>query len=368
MSEAAVQLTPRRLQLAEAARIQREALKDKSYRFTPVGQEVGRYYRWKKNEWGAQPTTLRDYESVLAKTATFFADLELSDLNPPVGTERLRECWEFHWSEATSRTKSKVRSIWNDFFDWAVRERGMTGNPSRALAAPKPRDPERRLFSRTFVERVIAEQTYAADRIGVRLILQYGIRRGELAAIRFKHFDFERKRLTIVAGKGGKQRQIPIVDAHLWNDLGALQIEIAAGPDTSLLYHLNTRKRVVPLEEAEEVIEIGRGEKRGYAWTTLRRHDVRAISGKVVHLWWYRRLEQAGLVPKGTTGGENMHRGRHTAITEFIRKTNNVKLAQMLAGHSDLKTTLNIYTLFDDSDLETAMRGMFPADDPDLQG
>ena len=49
------------LTLGEAARIIREAVKDKSYRATSLGQLVGRYLRWFRNEYGATPSTLRDY-------------------------------------------------------------------------------------------------------------------------------------------------------------------------------------------------------------------------------------------------------------------------------------------------------------------
>ena len=38
------------LTLGEAARIIREAVKDKSYRKTPLGQLVARYLRWLLNE------------------------------------------------------------------------------------------------------------------------------------------------------------------------------------------------------------------------------------------------------------------------------------------------------------------------------
>ena len=38
-----------------------------------------------------------------------------------------------------------------------------------------------------------------------------------------------------------------------------------------------------------------------------------------------------------------MHEARHTAITQFLRDTGNLKLAQMLAGHADISTTANIY-------------------------
>jgi hypothetical protein len=47
-----------RLTLGEAARIIREAVKDKSYRKTPLGQLVGRYLRWFRNEYGATDSTI----------------------------------------------------------------------------------------------------------------------------------------------------------------------------------------------------------------------------------------------------------------------------------------------------------------------
>jgi hypothetical protein len=38
------------LTLAEAARMMRDSVKDKSYRATPLGLLVGRYIRWFRNE------------------------------------------------------------------------------------------------------------------------------------------------------------------------------------------------------------------------------------------------------------------------------------------------------------------------------
>jgi integrase len=37
-----------------------------------------------------------------------------------------------------------------------------------------------------------------------------------------------------------------------------------------------------------------------------------------------------------------MHEARHTAITEFLRRSGNLKFAQMLAGHADIGTTANV--------------------------
>ncbi len=65
-----------RLTLGEAARIIREAVKDNSYRKTPLGQLVGRYLRWFRNEYGATDSTIRDYEAVLARMSLLLADRE----------------------------------------------------------------------------------------------------------------------------------------------------------------------------------------------------------------------------------------------------------------------------------------------------
>jgi hypothetical protein len=42
-------MTPPALTLADAARMMRDALRDRSYRATSLGLEVAHYYRWKKN-------------------------------------------------------------------------------------------------------------------------------------------------------------------------------------------------------------------------------------------------------------------------------------------------------------------------------
>jgi integrase len=53
-----------------------------------------------------------------------------------------------------------------------------------------------------------------------------------------------------------------------------------------------------------------------------------------------------------------MHEARHTAITEFLRRSGGLKLAQMLAGHADIGTTANIYAHLDTTDLETALKAL----------
>jgi integrase len=86
----------------------------------------------------------------------------------------------------------------------------------------------------------------------------------------------------------------------------------------------------------------------GVIWEDRRR----PLSSTAMHRWWSKCLERTGLPHRP------MHEARHTAITEFLRRTGNLKLAQMLAGHADIGTTANIYAHLDTSDLETALRAL----------
>ena len=242
--------------------------------------------------------------------------------------------------------------------EWAVRERGLQGNPARALAAPKKRDVETETFPPSVVEKIIAAQTYPADIVGTTLILRYGLRRGGIVNAQRRHFDFERRLLTVHT-KGGRIYPVPLEDDVVWLALGRLDLEAQWQDDHWLLYRQDTRRMRVPVDEAEEILDVAGG-KVGYANITRRRHDLKP-SGKIAHLWWYRCLARAGLVEEGATGGMNMHRGRHTAATELQRAHHDLRLTQLLLGHADIRSTAR-YAQLDTSDLAAALRQMHGED------
>lgn len=92
----------------------RAAVKDKSYRATPVGLLVGRYLRWFRNEWGATATTIRDYEAILARMS-----LSLADKDPlEVTVDDLRDVIDL-WADREARTRAKVTSVVRAFWSWA---------------------------------------------------------------------------------------------------------------------------------------------------------------------------------------------------------------------------------------------------------
>jgi hypothetical protein len=76
----------------------------------------GRWYYLRAKRKRLTKESYRDYEACLDKLARYYADLELGDLEPPVGTERLEEFLEFQWGARADRTYNKNLSILHDFF------------------------------------------------------------------------------------------------------------------------------------------------------------------------------------------------------------------------------------------------------------
>jgi site-specific recombinase XerC len=335
------------LLLAEAARVWREAVKNKAYRQFPLGQEAGTYLR--QNRGRLLPNTYKTYESCLDKLARYFADLELADLEPPMGTERLEEFVDDQWGDQSARTRAKNISVLKGFFKWAVLTGRLHGDPALPLVPPKKRGVLREAFSDDERARIVADgpdpDSLHRDRCALRLLLNYGLRKDSLRRIQFRHFDHNRRRLTIFA-KGGKVRTLPIVEAAFWDDLGRHMVEWEAQSDDYLLCRRSLRPN---------------RHKAGEKFVTEYRDQPMGVHG--LHKWWYRCLARAGIVSTGTTSGRKMHGARYTAGQHVLDDTGNLKAVQKLLGHSSIQTTADIYTDWDIDQLADTMRQVLEGDE-----
>ncbi len=326
-----------RLTLGEAARIIREAVKDKSYRKTPLGQLVGRYLRWFRNEYGATDSTIRDYEAVLARMSLLLADREPLE----VSTEDLREVIDT-WAMRQARTRAKVTSVIRAFWVWAEEEGHVPFSPASKIRRPRAPRKTAPLLPAHVDELLLGCARTSRDRLALLVLLDCGIRRAEFAGIRIRDFDLARRQLTVF-GKGQKERVIPLrgrIVMALRSYLGE-PLEFVGRrpePDDYLLY---PEKRTP--------------DRRVY-WAEPKK----PCASNTVHRWWYRMLEQAGLVGHGVRSGLNMHRARHTFATE-LRRVAGVEAASQALGHSDVSTTLGIYGHQDQRDLERAMEALADA-------
>jgi len=173
------------------------------------------------------------------------------------------------------------------------------------------------------------------DRIALRLLCDYGIRKGALQVIQFKHFDHERRRLTIFT-KGRKVRELPITDRAFRMDLEHHILDVEAQAQDFLMARVNGNgavKVVIPSKP-------------------MSAHVLGGI----------RRLEAAQIVPKGTTRGEKMHKSRHTAGQRVLDATGNPQGGPEAAGHSSIQTTGDVYSDWDIDQLTETMADVIAAD------
>lgn len=317
----------------------RAAMKDKSYRATPLGTMVARYIRWFRNEWGATPATLRDYEAVLARMAITLDDKEMIE----VTIDDLRDVIDL-WGDRTARTRQKITSIIKAFWNWAEEQGHIAISPAARLRRPRAERKVARVLPLDARPRLLTVAKSPRDRLGLFCLLVLGLRRAELAGIQIRDFDAQRGVLR-VRGKGQKERLMPLRGPIL-AELRLLLISdlphLSRTPegDDYLLY---------PVRKFAD----GKGSEGQIVWA-YRAYPKDPPSAQSVHRWWYRQAQAAGLVGPGVTSGLNMHQARHTFAME-LRRVAGIDAASHALGHADLNTTLGIYGHFDGSDLEQAM-------------
>jgi site-specific recombinase XerD len=317
----------------------REALKDKRYRASSLGALVGRYIRWFRNEKGATPDSVRDYEGVLRRMALHLADTEPADIT----IEHLRDVIDT-WAGNEPATRAKVVSILRSFWAWAEDEHHVPESPARRLKRPRKPKLEAKLLPNSTDAKVISAAATARDRLALMILTDCGVRRAELAGVQVRDIDVSR-RTMVVTGKGRKARTIPLrgrivlaVEEYLLEQLPE-PVGRQPEPDDFVLY-------------PEKFTPTG---------LVYYADPKRRKNGKGMHFWWYRMLRQAGLVGGGVTSGMNMHRARHTFAQSVRRVYPDMGVVQHLLGHSDPATTIALYGNYGPEDLECAMEAFAKA-------
>lgn len=318
------------LSLVAALRIINGAIRDKTYQELPLGAEVAEFLRIKRKR--LTPASERAYEGALAQMAMYFPTLQLADLELPAGAPLLEQFLDDTWGTAAPRTYNKNLTFLREFFRFQVRRGRMRGNPCDPIERAKTREVYRTTFTEDESEAIIASASSRRDQIALRLLLYYALRQGALRGVQFKHFDFQRRGLTIFT-KGGKVRRIPIPDPDFWMDLDRLILDQGSDPHHYLM-----------------PTAVGNQHWR-------QEDPTKPMSNRAAHYWWYARLADAGIVARGTTSGEKMHKARHTAGQRLLdAEPGNIKSVQKLLGHASIATTADIYVDWDDEQLAESLR------------
>lgn len=277
--------------LAFAARVreaQREEVKDKSYRATPIGGEVGRWLR--SLRWSdASENTLLSYETTLSRLAVDYAHRELHELT----LDDLRDFLDDHWGESAPATRRQRLAAVKSFFSWAKDERGLPEHPIARVKPPKPTEVSRNAYTPEIIEQFREAQPTLRDQVCAQLLGRLGLRRNELRLIQIRDFNLGRGTVKVHA-KGGHVQTLPLGFPMLKRDV--------------------------------EVHVVGRGEEE---YLLYPKRDVsRPMSPAGVHYWFKRALRRAGL-----SESIMLHELRHSAADNLWRETGNIVLSQRLLRH-----------------------------------
>ena len=210
------------------------------------------------------------------------------------------------------RTSARRLSALRQFFQYALRENWVAADPTREIVAPKLGRPLPKTLTEQDVEMLLAAPDLDTaegfrDRVMLEVLYATGLRVSELVTLGLEQVSLSQG-LVRVTGKGGKERLVPLGDeAQDW-------VARFLGDRRSDLLDRRLCQQLFPTRR-------GSGMTRQAFWYRIKKHA--ATAGIHKHL--------------------SPHTLRHAFATHLVNHGADLRVVQLLLGHSDLSTT-QIYT------------------------
>lgn len=212
-----------------------------------------------------------------------------------------------------SRSVARTISTLRRFFRYQLRENKISEDPTALIELPKLGKPLPNSLSESNVESLlnapqITDPLGLRDRAMLELLYATGLRVTELVSLEYKQINLQQGVVRVI-GKGNKERLVPMGDeAVVWInkylDEARSELLKSGGVSNSLF-----------------VTKRGSGMTRQAFWYLIKRYAI-----------------QAGI--KQTL---SPHTLRHAFATHLLNYGADLRVVQLLLGHSDLSTT-QIYT------------------------
>lgn len=225
-------------------------------------------------------------------------------------------------------TKAKIRKTFNLLFNHAIRWGFAVRNP---ISGPVRGAGVRQSEKRERIPEVLTAEEFRAleailpprERVLVCLALSLGLRRGELAALRWQDIDFERLTIRI------QRSLVDQIVGPTKTEASLRSLPIDPRIATLLLRWRSVSKYVHPEDYVFATDSNRAGRKRGKQPVWL---------AKIMQ---YRIQPTARAV--GITKTIGWHTLRHSFATSLVRNGEDIKVAQELLRHSSCRITLDIY-------------------------
>ena len=219
----------------------------------------------------------------------------------------------------------------------AVILRMVSYNPCEGVSLPKVKRYRAKVYDITNIHRLLELAKGTDMYLPVFLCVTFGLRRGELLALRWSDIDFKTKTLSVrnnmVRGENGFIIKAPKSEAGIR--------DIRFGDDT--LAELREAKK----QYFDDMCSYGAGFQ--HLNFVIRQEDGSPLKPDSMTQKWERFVEYNKL-PK-----IRLHDLRHSNATALIMAGVNPKVVQQRLGHSDVNITLNTYThVLPEMDIEAA--------------
>ncbi len=212
----------------------------------------------------------------------------------------------------SARSSARLLSSLKRFYLFLIREGRLSEDPTVSIAAPKLGRNLPATLSETDVDDLLAAPDTSTalgyrDRAMLEVLYASGLRVSELVGLKLSEINF-RQGLLRVMGKGNKDRLVPIgEDAIIWlkTFIEQWRLEILGDKKTEVVFPTNR----------------GAGMTRQGFWYIIKRYATHSGINKEV----------------------SPHVLRHAFATHLLNNGADLRVVQLLLGHSDLSTT-QIYT------------------------
>lgn len=210
------------------------------------------------------------------------------------------------------RSISRYLSAYRQFYRWLVREGTISSDPVALIESPKTgRGLPKALTEEEVVSLLGAPDTSTLlgmrDKAMLELMYATGLRVSELVDLQLSNLNLNQGVIRVI-GKGQKERLVPIGDEAY---------------ESLKIYLSNGRPALLKGAQTEEV------------FVTTRK------SGMTRQAFWY--MVRRSAAQCGVTKKLSPHMLRHSFATHLLNHGADLRVVQLLLGHSDLSTT-QIYT------------------------
>ena len=263
-------------------------------------------------ERGLSRNTLTSYQSDLRHCAGWLAEHSGCALLDARREHLLAYLAASVETRVRPRTSARRLSTLRQFFQWAVRDLRLDHDPTTQIESPRLGRPLPKSLTEQEVDALLrAPDVDTAEGLRDRAMLEVlyatGLRVSELVGLQPDQLGLAQGVVRVV-GKGGKERLVPLGDeAVSWvrRFLGSARVELLGGRPAEALFP--TRR--------------GQGMTRQAFWYRIKKHALAA----------------------GIRTDLSPHTVRHAFATHLVNHGADLRVVQLLLGHSSLSTT-QIYT------------------------